>query len=325
MALASVFFGWKALAEPQLNSSGLINIIRSKAGVISLNGPSCQELADQDQALRAWTVNSRETPGPQASAIETPEQKQCKLVIDDSVPSFVHSLQDFKTAFSGPNCWNTVLRLSQLAEFSRYSSPEEMTFWMNSPYCRELTEAERTLPGDIVAIRDRKHDQAQAFDEIHGMIYLSENLAFSKNTSSRMSAYGIQRASLVYQTFRLMDSKCMKVKGQPADCFIWANHYRCAGSKSDRHSLEKENPAFAILSAEVRKIESVFSEYVMDGHGDYEKNNELIKKHLVDIENRILSTPKDSEGTGFFLKAFLQEIKSLKAQAGIISKQPRPL
>ncbi len=321
MALVSSFFGMSAHSESQLDTSELINIVRSKEGVISLNGPYCQELIEQDQALRAWRVTLGETPGNMSSPQEIPSENRCTLIIDDSVPSIVHFLQDFKTAFSGPNCWNTALRLSGLVQFARYSSPDEMAFWMNSPYCRELSESEQSLPGDIVEIRSVKPDQSQFFDEVHGMIYLSDDLVFSKNTSSRMSAYGIQRASLVYQTFRVDNPKCWKVQGRPNDCSKWANHYRCVGSEHDRISFEKENIDFAVLSSKVKKIESIFSEYVMYGHGDYEKNKAIIEGQLAEIENRILNNKNEFDQTAFFFQVLLLEVNSLKSQIGIISRQ----
>ncbi|MGZ3790462.1 MAG: hypothetical protein ACXVLQ_18185, partial [Bacteriovorax sp.] len=241
-AIGTFFGGMTAHADPQPSTSGVIDIVRSGAdGVISLNGPSCKELTDQDRALRIWTASLGETPGNMSSPLENTEENLCTLNINDSVPSIVRSLQDFKPAMNGPNCWNTALRLSGLVESSRYTSPEEMTFWMNSPYCRELSGSEQSLPGDIVEIRSADPDQPQSIDEIHGMIYLSDALVFSKNTSSHMSPYGIQRASLVYQTFRIDDPKCEKVHGHPNDCSKWANHYRCKRSENDRLSFEKEN------------------------------------------------------------------------------------
>jgi hypothetical protein len=312
------FLGIPASAEP----SGLIDVIRSQEGVTSLTGPSCQELTQQERFLRLWTLNVGETPGPASVAVENADHSLCSLVINNSVPSIVHLLQDFKTTFSGPNCWNTTLRLSRLIQLSRFSSAEEMSFWMTSPYCRELSKTEKPLPGDIIAIRGEKPNQPGAFDEIHGMIYLSDDLVFSKNTSSSMSPYGIQRANLVYQIFRTADPKCTKVQGRPEDCYRWVNHYRCTSSEKDQLDLEKENSDFSSLSGELKEIESQLSEYVMNGQGNYDNNKEVIQKRLTDIEGKTLKLPKTPGKASFFAKALLQKINSLKVQTVILSKQP---
>ncbi|MGZ3748059.1 MAG: hypothetical protein ACXVCE_14135 [Bacteriovorax sp.] len=318
MNLLLSFFGAQAIAE------SLIEVTRNNGGVIFLNGPSCQELVQQERALRLWTLNSGETPGPIASPLESSDHSHCQLVINNSIPTLARSLQSFKTAFNGPNCWNTSLRLSGLTSFARFSTDEEMSFWMSSPYCRELSSSDSPLPGDIIAIRAEKEGQPKAFEEIHGMIYLSEDLAFSKNTSSTMSPYSIQRASLIYQNFRLTSSQCMRVQGHPDSCPRWANHYRCVSSEKDWASLEKESPEFASLSAEVRNLESQFSDYVMNGQGPYGTNKEKIPQQLTELEAKIAKAQKTSGTLGkidFFLKALQQKIHSLQVQVEILNKK----
>jgi hypothetical protein len=191
-----------------------------------------------------------------------------------------------------------------------------MTFWMNSPYCRELAEFEISAPGDIIEIRGLKENQPQSYDEIHGMIYISDDLVFSKNTSSRMSAYGIQRVSLLYQNFRLDNSQCKKIYGQSYACSKWANHYRCMASENDRLSFEKENIDFRELSFEVSKIENIISEYIMNGHGTYKENAAILKNQLDNLEDKLLRGDKH-----FFFQALLLEVQSLKTQIEIIKKQ----
>jgi hypothetical protein len=310
-----------AVGEP----SGLMSVIQNKQGQIFLTGPSCHELQEQDQVLRTWTALVKENSGPKASpVVAADDENRCELLISNSVPSFVRSLQNFKTAFSGPNCWNTNLRLSHLEEFSRFSKAAEMSFWMNSPYCREVSDSEKSFPGDIIAIRalnpNPVSSAALAFEEIHGMIYISEDLVFSKNTSSRMSSYGIQRASLVYQNFRTTDPGCMKIQGQPAGCPVWTNHFRCTSSQRDRVTLENSNVDFARLSAQVRGIESVLSDYVMYGRGDYPNKKENINFQLLELEKKVSATKSRASDLDFFLKALLMEIKSLQGQAEILNK-----
>lgn len=301
------------------DSSGLINVVRVPDGTISLIGPSCKELTVQDTALRYWSRVLGEQPEIPSVPTETPEESQCILDITSSVPSDVRWLQDFKTTYNGPNCWNSVLRVAHLISGFRFSSQEEMTFWMNSPYCHLLSDNEASLPGDIIAIRDKDAS------EIHGMFFISEDLVFSKNTSSRMSRYGIQRANLVYQTFRLDELRCRKRQGPSLDCNRYASHYRCHDVGSDRADLENKNPTFSSLAQQTRELETAISGYVMNGNGDFAKNQESIKARLIEIENLVLNTSANSQKERFFLEALLLEINSLQIQIKLIGPKTNVL
>jgi hypothetical protein len=302
------------------NSSELINVGRDKIGEIFLEGPSCEDLNIQEQALRDWTEILGEVSGPKASPVDFVEESRCTLNINSSVPKLVRILQDFKTAFNGPNCWNTTLRLSGLIEAQRFSGPEEMSFWLNSRFCRELADNEKSLPGDIVEIRALQADSSSGFEEIHGMIYLTDQMVFSKNTSSRMSPYGIQRAGLVYQTFRV-ELNCQKVSGSPQGCPRWANHYRCKSSEVRRNSFARENPQFAEISKQLDKIESEISQYVMTGQGSYQADKEVLQKQLLQYKNQIPKFQKPSIDEGFFYQTLILKVESLQSQIGIINKQ----
>lgn len=328
--IKNVLFLWAGLTGFSLHASlvcaestasNLIDVLRSPEGVISLEGPTCQELVQEEQALRSWTLKGGETPGPQSLPLEAPDHSRCRLNIDHSIPRLARSLHGLKAAFSGPNCWNTSLRLSGLLPFSRFSNSAEMTLWMNSPYCRELAASEKSLPGDIIAIRAQKPNQPPDFEEIHGMIYLSDSLVFSKNTSSRMSPFGIQRANLVYQNFQIASAKCAKVHGPSQECYRWANHYRCTSADTARRAFEKMNPQFQVLSAEGNGIEAIFSEKVMKGQGDYEAHKEVLQKQLLDLEAKTLKLQNTSGENAFFVNALLHKITSLKDQAAILNRQ----
>lgn len=314
LTLVFNFFTVSTFADSESSSSGLIDIVRSKNGSISLIGPSCQELTKQEQAIREWSEFYGEIPGSLIAPVEIPNENRCILNISNSVPSVVPALQDFKNAHNGPNCWNTALRLSGLVQFTRFSTPEELKFWLDSSYCRELSESEKSLPGDIIEIRAPN-------EEIHGMIYLSEDLVFSKNTSGKSSPYGIQRSSLIYQNFRVDNTQCKKVQGSPSTCTRWANHYRCNRVESDRNTLKKINIEFAALSAEVTKIESVISEYVVKSDKDYLSKIEKLNTQLTEVEGKIQNSQKFKGHDSFFYQALLHDVNSLKTQLEINVKE----
>ncbi len=309
-----------AKANAGIENSNLINIIRNSEGQITLTGPNCNELVEQEQALRKWTTILQEFPGAKYTPIRSNNNEDCQLVVQDSVPSIIKKLQDYKSSWSGPNCWNTTLFLSHLNSVIRFTSDQEMSFWMDSPYCRELAETEAVQPGDLIAIRRSQPNSKRQFEEVHGMIFISDALVFSKNTSSSMSPYHIQRGSLIYQNFHVDDSDCLKVKGHPSRCQIWANYFRCQSPLNDRELLEKKNPLFASLSQKVGEIETFLSHFVIANQGNFKKQREQILIDLAHLENQ-LSENIIKEDPGFFYFQSLREtIQSLKIQIGIIDK-----
>ena len=301
-------------------NSNLINIIRNAEGKITLTGPHCNELVEQELSLRNWTMNFKETPGAKNTPIRTINNEDCQLVVHDSVPSIIKKIQDFKSSWNGPNCWNTTLFLTQLNSVIRFTSDQEMSFWMDSPYCRELAETETAQPGDLIAIRRSQPIAQRQFEEVHGMIFISEALVFSKNTSSSMSSYHIQRGSLIYQNFHVDDSDCLKVKGHPSRCHIWANYFRCKSPLNDRELLEKKNPLFASLSQKVGEIETFLSQFVIANQGNFKNQREQLLIDLSLLEKQLNENIIKQDPGIFYFQSLLETIQSLKIQIGIIDK-----
>lgn len=318
VAIASSLSGMTVLASPLFEGSDLINVERDIDGLITLKGPNCQELTEQVKALENWKIKLGGTPGQLLTPLENSEENNCQIIINNSIPNIIKHLQGFKATSNGPNCWNSALRLSEIIHFFRHVSSDEMTFWLSSPYCKELSESERKLPGDIVEIRSMNPEYPLAFEEIHGMIYITDELVFSKNTSSRMSPYGIQRSSLIYQSFRVDNLQCKNQQDSSGDCSRWINYYRCHSADKDRIFYEKINNKFSAVFFELEKIEFKISKYVFEGKSSSEFNKIIIGKQLNDIEIKISNEKISGKDMPFFWQALYHEINSLKTQMKII-------
>jgi len=150
----------------------------------------------------------------------------------------MQSLQGTTTAYPGPNCWNTSLFISEIAQYRRAVAEEEMTYWMNSPLCKELAVNEEARAGDIITIRS---NNGESVLEMHGFTYLTKESSFSKSGFDIQFPYEFVTSEYVYQLFALGDygdykanPDCRRVKGIPdlTKCPVYANVFRCTSYKN---------------------------------------------------------------------------------------------
>lgn len=164
-----------------------------------------------------WTKKVKENG---KSSKCTCSEGECYQKVTAQLPEFAKNKQFKKSAKDGPNCWNATLVAAKIVPQVRYTSQEEMNFWMSSPLCREKRLNEPLTPGDIIAIRDG------SIGESHGFIHISENLSFSKNGYDRTMAYSLQDPQFVFDLYDV-SPECQRKVGEPSGCRSWANYYTC--------------------------------------------------------------------------------------------------
>ncbi|MCX5789251.1 MAG: hypothetical protein NTX64_12200 [Elusimicrobia bacterium] len=196
-----------------------VAVSRGADGGLFLYGADCGSLQEQVSALASWKARLGETPS--AAPACRCDGGSCSVAVDGVVPETVDALHGLRAGRWGPNCWNAALVSAKILPVARFSPPEEMTFWMGSPLCRELAGAEEPRPGDIVAIRDK------AAAEVHGFVYISDELAFSKNYLTTVAPYALQSPEEVFGEFPVA-APCRKLAGSSSpDCPAYANVFRC--------------------------------------------------------------------------------------------------
>jgi hypothetical protein len=196
-----------------------VAVSRGADGGLLLSGSDCRSLREQVSALANWKARLGETPSA-APACRCADGS-CSVPIDGVAPEMVIAFHGLRAGRWGPNCWNAALVSAKILPVARFSPPEEMTFWMDSPLCRELAGAEAPRPGDIVAIRD------QAAAEVHGFVYISDELAFSKNYLTTVAPYALQSPEQVFGEFPVA-ARCRKRAGSSSpECPAYANVFRC--------------------------------------------------------------------------------------------------
>lgn len=228
-----------------------VSVDRSHEGGLVLRGPACALLQKQAAALSDWRIRLGEPAG--RPGICGCLSGVCELRLEGSAPDFVALRHGTRAGRWGPNCWNAALVVSGMLAAPRFTSPEEMSFWMDSPYCRVLGSGETPLPGDIIAVRDR--DGA----EVHGFIHLTAELSFSKNYLTAAAPYELQSPEAVYAEFPVPQD-CRRPGQAASFCPVRADYFRC--SRPGQQDFQDE-PVYAATEAAVGRAESELSELVL--------------------------------------------------------------
>ncbi len=195
-----------------------VSVGRDGDGALLLSGADCGTLERQAAALGAWRTRLHEETG--ATGVCRCAGETCELRVASVAPDFVNRMHGVKAGRWGPNCWDTALVSDKILSAPSFTSPEEMAFWMKSPLCRAVGVREVPRPGDIIALRD------QAGEEVHGFIYLTEELSFSKNYLTVAAPYALQSPDDVYAEFPV-DKECRN-PGSSAACAVRSDYFRCS-------------------------------------------------------------------------------------------------
>lgn len=213
---------------------------------------------------------------------------------DDSYKNFLKYLPeilqinlDKSVEKFGPNCWNATLVATGILPELRYSTYKEMTFWMNSKFCREKDLDEPIEIGDVIAIRELLTG-ANTYSEVHGFIYMDEKLSFSKNGATKKEPYLLQSTDMVFSSYNVL-KECRRIKGIPKDdlkCLQrWANIYKCEAIKplsirakdifEDKIESEKNNNLKHIWLVE--KLDHLISKIIFNNSKNILGDDDVIK------------------------------------------------
>lgn len=223
-----------------------VTAARDDAGRLVLNGPDCAVLSAQAGALSRWSARLGEAASSPGACVC--EASGCS-VSADSAPEIVRRLDGARPRRWGPNCWNAALAATGVLPELGFSPPAEMTFWTASPLCRRLDDGEAAQAGDVAAIRDASGA------ELHGYVFVTQSLAFSKNQVDPRSAYELQAPERVFEMFPVPAS-CHGASS--AGCEGRLTFYRC---RTLAEFTAQATPTAEYLGAEreVRAIEARLS------------------------------------------------------------------
>jgi hypothetical protein len=223
-----------------------------------------------------------------------------QLSIFSCLPEFIKTYQQKKFIHEGPNCWGTVLSFNKLFLKPRFVWPEEMMYWTrNSLLCKKLDKDEKKLPGDIISVyapeklddeeRNQKDAGTKFWDYLypkrstvptdingshytgfqrllHSVNYISDTLAFGKDSPSKDDRFYFHSMSAVYgrpsgaleeacQENQILDPYIREYQKTPntnlrhSKCAYFSQAYRCSNFEYYFSTLKLNNEDFLILKS----------------------------------------------------------------------------
>ncbi|WP_142697277.1 hypothetical protein [Bdellovibrio sp. NC01] len=272
-------------------------LVVHKEGSKVVLADSCSNAQDMIQSLSQWTQNVKAGKGCSNLEPMTKSGSDCRYDISSCVPEHVVKYQDAKPEVDGPNCWNLSLVMSGILPSLRYSSPEEMHFYMRPPLCKALKDGEARQPGDVGAIRTVSR---AGVEESHGFIYISEKIAYSKNGFSQMSPYALQTMEEVMQTYDVPNKKeCRKNQiDLKSDCRNAVSFYRCDSLDSymDKHKEIPEKVRTTLKK--ISSAEDCISKQAFSG----KSLSAEARKNISDTSKAILAFAEEAKNSPEFNK-----------------------
>lgn len=201
--------------------------IKKRDDKIILQASTCSQVKEITESLIKWTENAQEKNiCPPFSQVHEIKNGNCEFDITKCIPSQVAKYQGVTPKFHGPNCWNSALVASGILPFLRQTTEEEFVYYMNSPLCKKLKNGEQKRPGDIGAIRGLYDGEKH---EMHGFIYISEKIAYSKNSGLSWDSYALQPLENVYERYPIAENEqCRQNEFElSSECMSGVLFFRC--------------------------------------------------------------------------------------------------
>jgi hypothetical protein len=180
---------------------------RNAADRLILND-NCDEINLRMAELKKWTQSLENRECSFGELKESSSGGNCIVDVSDCLPDYVQKYHGLSPSDSGPNCWNLSLVMAGLLPAIRESSDKEWDFYLSSPLCRELDPNEPLKMGDLGSIEARGEDNKS---HIHGFIYVSSEMVYSKNGLSISSPYKLQplkNMNEVYEIGEMPEGEC---------------------------------------------------------------------------------------------------------------------
>jgi len=289
--------GWPHIADVEKS------IIHHQAEV-SLQGP-CTWVNFQLYAIRQWSIQRGHFG--EIPEVNTVSPRQCRVVLNSLLTPLVNRINHTRSPCDGPNCWNTTLTVSGLNEVLRFTSSQEFAGVLESQRCQEISYAHRR-PGDIVRLRDDNH-------EIHGLIYISDDLCFSKNGSSQRSKYDIQSTADVLSRYEVLPP-CDQGRGNK--CTKYAQYYRC---QSSDYQLPYSSE-LAPISEQLEHLECEVSNLVFTQSNPIDsKLIHLLRQSLQIVDHTLINIEEQLKSKNPLPKDQLNEVSLLKAKVRSLQDQ----
>lgn len=294
---------------------------------------TCSDGTNVIKSLSTWL--GKTTPNKTCQAPSKSNGNDCQYDITNCLPDQVVRYQGVTSKVGGPNCWNLALVMGKILPNLRYSSPQEMAFYMRPPLCRALKNSESRQPGDIGAIRGMAW--GIPIEETHGFIYISDSMVFSKNGSKKEAPYSLQSTDKMLESYGVENNKACRNNEIPKgnmDCTQAVAYFRCESMDDYLKKNQKVSPSIKNLEHEVSSTERCLEGSTFSGQTLGETNLRDIQRvsgalaHYLEDLKKSNKMNKLSEADRFMvgglqlrLQAIAEQLSALKDNLGESASQ----
>ncbi len=283
-------------------------------GELVLKGPDCSGLLNQARALSEWKREfaSAETTSVMPTSCESVEGGY-SLAVTGLTPKWAVDHQDVYPAYDGPNCWATASFLSGMIPSVISLDADEFTFHLSSSQCSEKPYSQRQA-GDVVVIRSKSSTSALGFEEVHGFVFVTDALAYSKNGKSRTSPFALQDYQGVLSTYGVPMTCAENPTG--SGCDSYAKIFHCEGALPIPSDLaENDIKKFQNFTSQI----STLSEFVISGNASPEdlkaiKNLFSTLPDVMSYAEKMMNTSAIGNEAHAFWSQFYTQCLSVKKQ-----------
>lgn len=285
---------------------------------------TCADGSNVIKSLSTWLQKT--TPNKTCQAPSQSNGNDCQYDITNCLPEQVVRYQGVNPKVAGPNCWNLALVMGKILPNLRYSSPEEMAFYMRPPLCRPLKNNETRQAGDIGAIRGMAW--GLAVEETHGFVYVSDSMVFSKNGSKKENPYTLQSMDKMLENYGVQNNQACRKNEIPKgnmDCIQAVSYFRCDSMDDYLKKNTNISPRIKNLEHEVSSTERCLESSTFSGQALSETNLRNIQNvsgalaHYLEHLKKSNQVNKLSEADRFMvgslqlrLQAIAEQLSALK-------------
>lgn len=225
-----------------ITSASEVSVKTTNKKEIFLQGSDCKKLRKSEDDILNWTEKV-EDHRPKSTDCFCKDEV-CSINVTNSVPLFARKWHGVLSKTLSGNCWNTMFNANGILPFTRMTYPEELRFLLNSPIiCKERPVSEPNQSGDMILIRHNDTDENER--EIHGFVYINDELAFQKEGLGGGEPIEVIESRYAFEN--ITSSICRKVDGNPPTdlqvakkCPVYANVYSCSSIKQVLKSKEDQ-------------------------------------------------------------------------------------
>ncbi|MBL7542191.1 MAG: hypothetical protein JNL11_00160 [Bdellovibrionaceae bacterium] len=254
-----------------------------------MKSKDCYEIQKLSQSIRDWKQNTESTDC-KLGTIQRSDA--CSIEISACLPNNIKGYIAKNPTEAGPNCFNAGLVFLGLLPNLRFSTADEVNFYMNSALCRKRNPGEQPMTGDLGLISMAGREQSHSAQ--HAFIYLSEDFVYEKPDQHKESPF-----TIVYKNKTFVEYGLDSNTGTPNENPIYKGidrkltYYSCISAREYLGDKPDVPDVLLKLWNEIDVVEKCFEEFTMT-HAPFTLD---ARKNILDVAKALTSYLKNEKNT----------------------------